>query len=95
MLSACGSGPSNVALLSRDWAIMVDDFQKSALKSRLGIPLLYGVDAVHGNGSVYGATIFPHNVGLGATRFTSSSCRLVNFHTSIMRIREPFGQREN
>ncbi|QCE00867.1 uncharacterized protein LOC114193017 isoform X2 [Vigna unguiculata] len=55
-------------VLSSDWADMVDGFQKSALESRLGIPIIYGVDAVHGNNSVYGATIFPHNVGLGATR---------------------------
>ncbi|MED6109994.1 hypothetical protein PIB30_038805 [Stylosanthes scabra] len=47
---------------------MIDGFQRSALKSRLGIPLIYGLDAVHGNNNVYGATIFPHNVGLGATR---------------------------
>jgi beta-glucosidase len=67
ILSACGSGPFPGSLLS-DWADMVDGFQKSALESRLGIPLIYGVDAVHGNSSIYGATIFPHNVGLGATR---------------------------
>jgi beta-glucosidase len=47
---------------------MVDEFQKKALESRLGIPLIYGTDAVHGNNSIFGATIFPHNVGLGATR---------------------------
>ncbi|KAI4305205.1 hypothetical protein L6164_028587 [Bauhinia variegata] len=51
-----------------DWAVMVDEFQKSALESRLGIPLIYGIDAVHGNNFVFGATIFPHNIGLGATR---------------------------
>ncbi|KAF3955221.1 hypothetical protein CMV_019535 [Castanea mollissima] len=67
MLSACGSGPSPNKL-SSDWADLTDGFQKSALESRLGIPLIYGVDAVHGHNSVYGATIFPHNVGLGATR---------------------------
>ncbi|PWA41859.1 hypothetical protein CTI12_AA550260 [Artemisia annua] len=39
-----------------------------ALESRLGIPMFYGSDVVHGNNNVYGATIFPHNVGLGATR---------------------------
>ncbi|PWA53036.1 Glycoside hydrolase family 3 [Artemisia annua] len=39
-----------------------------ALESRLGIPMFYGSDAVHGNNNVYGATVFPHNVGLGATR---------------------------
>ncbi|KAK6927071.1 Glycoside hydrolase, family 3, N-terminal [Dillenia turbinata] len=67
ILSAGGSGPFEKAL-SSDWADMVDGFQKHALESRLGIPMLYGIDAVHGNNSVFGATIFPHNVGLGATR---------------------------
>ncbi|XWS28727.1 hypothetical protein CRYUN_Cryun25bG0096100 [Craigia yunnanensis] len=67
ILSAGGSVPFEKALVS-DWADMVDRFQQAALKSRLGIPLIYGIDAVHGNNSVYGATIFPHNVGLGATR---------------------------
>ena len=47
---------------------MVNGFQEAALKSRLGIPILYGVDAVHGHNNLYGATIFPHNVGLGASR---------------------------
>ena len=50
------------------WADMVRGFQDEALRSRLGIPLLYGVDAVHGHNNVYGATIFPHAVSLGATR---------------------------
>jgi len=50
------------------WAEMVRTVQSEALESRLGIPLLYGVDAVHGHSNVNGATIFPHNVGLGATR---------------------------
>ena len=50
------------------WADMVDRFQRAALDTRLGIPLLYGIDAVHGNGNALGATVFPHNIGLGATR---------------------------
>ena len=50
------------------WLEMVTGFQEAALDTRLGIPLLYGVDAVHGHNNVRGATIFPHNVGLGATR---------------------------
>src|SRR4051812_44699117 len=50
------------------WADMVDNFQKAALSTRLKIPLLYGVDSVHGHGNLYGATVFPHNIGLGATR---------------------------
>jgi beta-glucosidase len=50
------------------WAAMVDGFQARALQTRLQIPLLYGVDSVHGHGNLVGATVFPHNIGLGATR---------------------------
>jgi beta-glucosidase len=50
------------------WLTMINGYQEAALNSRLGIPILYGVDAVHGHNNLYGATIFPHNVGLGATR---------------------------
>ena len=48
------------------WADMVDGFQRIALSTRLGIPLIYGVDAVHGHSNVVGTVIFPHNIGLGA-----------------------------
>ena len=48
------------------WLDMVNGFQGRALDSRLGIPLLYGVDAVHGHSAVAGATVFPHQIGLGA-----------------------------
>jgi beta-glucosidase len=50
------------------WADAVDSLQRRALATRLKIPLLYGVDAVHGHNNVPGAVIFPHNLGLGATR---------------------------
>ncbi len=50
------------------WADMVDRYQEAALDTRLGIPLIYGVDSVHGHGNLQGATVFPHNIGLGATR---------------------------
>jgi beta-glucosidase len=50
------------------WADMYDGFQRTALSTPLGIPLIYGIDAVHGHNGVYGATIYPHNIGLGATR---------------------------
>ncbi|GGM46445.1 beta-glucosidase [Longimycelium tulufanense] len=66
ILSGGGSAPSpNTATA---WADMYDEFQKVALSTPLGIPMIYGVDAVHGHNNVYGATIFPHNIGLGATR---------------------------
>lgn len=50
------------------WREMVGGFQEAARSTRLGIPVLYGVDAVHGHNNLRGAVIFPHNVGLGATR---------------------------
>jgi beta-glucosidase len=50
------------------WADMVDRYQRAALNTRLHIPLIYGVDTVHGDGNMYGATVFPHNIGLGASR---------------------------
>ena len=50
------------------WQAKFISLQKKALSSRLGIPLLFGVDAVHGQNTYEGATIFPHNIGLGATR---------------------------
>ena len=50
------------------WTNLVDRYQKRALETRLSIPLLYGVDAVHGHNNVLGAVQFPHNIGLGCTR---------------------------
>ncbi|HEX4814641.1 MAG TPA: glycoside hydrolase family 3 N-terminal domain-containing protein [Nonomuraea sp.] len=66
VLSGGGSAPSPNTPAS--WADMYDRFQNAALATPLGIPLVYGVDAVHGHNNVVGATIFPHNIGLGATR---------------------------
>lgn len=51
-----------------DWVAKFDTFQAHALKTRLGIPLLIGVDAIHGQNTFEGAVIFPHNIGMGATR---------------------------
>jgi len=50
------------------WVKMVGTYQEAALQTRLGIPMLYGVDAVHGHNNLYGAVIYPHNIGLGAAR---------------------------
>ncbi|XP_057487438.1 uncharacterized protein LOC130773519 [Actinidia eriantha] len=67
ILSGGGSVPLPQAS-PEDWINMINEFQKGSLSSRLGIPMIYGIDAVHGHNNVYKATIFPHNVGLGATR---------------------------
>jgi beta-glucosidase len=66
ILSGGGSTPAENRPAA--WADMVDRFQRAALATRLHIPLLYGIDTVHCDGNMLGATVFPHNIGLGATR---------------------------
>jgi len=67
VLSGGGASPftGNSAI---NWANTYDTLQTYALKSRLKIPMMYGIDAVHGHNNVFGATIFPHNIGMGCTR---------------------------
>ncbi len=66
ILSGGGGTPSKNT--TEAWAEMVDAFQEAALSTRLEIPIIYGVDAVHGHNNLYGAVIYPHNIGLGATQ---------------------------
>ncbi|WP_423462623.1 glycoside hydrolase family 3 N-terminal domain-containing protein [Promicromonospora sp. MS192] len=66
ILSGGGSTPADNT--PEGWADAIDGFQARALATRLQIPLIYGVDSVHGHGNLAGATILPHNIGLGATR---------------------------
>jgi len=68
LLSGGGEGPSGSGGTASQWADMYDNFQTYAVATRLGIPLIYGVDAVHGHNNVSGAVIFPHHIGMGATR---------------------------
>ncbi|POO01414.1 Glycoside hydrolase [Trema orientale] len=67
VLSGGGSVPAKKAS-AETWVNAVNEIQKASLSTRLGIPMIYGIDAVHGHNNVYNATIFPHNVGLGVTR---------------------------
>ena len=66
LLSGGNSDPKTNSL--QDWTDLYDRVQAQTAKTRLKIPLLYGVDAVHGHNNVIGAVIFPHHIGLGATR---------------------------
>ena len=59
-----GPVPGNNA---EEWQAKFARLQRKALSTRLGIPLLFGVDAIHGQNTYDGATIFPHNIGLGAS----------------------------
>lgn len=63
ILSGGGASPST-GNSAEDWANRLDAYQEAAIDG-FGIPLLYGVDAVHGHNNVKGTTIFPHNIGLG------------------------------
>lgn len=64
VLSGGGGSPMNNTVSG--WADMVDAFQEQALATRLAVPMLYGVDSVHGHNNLRDATIFPHNIALGA-----------------------------
>jgi beta-glucosidase len=50
------------------WTDLYDRLQAHTKNTRLKIPILYGIDAVHGHNNVLGAVVFPHNIGLGCTR---------------------------
>lgn len=62
-----GSGAKPEVNTVSGWKEMITTYQSEATKSRLGIPLLYGSDAIHGHAHVPGATVFPHLIALGAT----------------------------
>jgi beta-glucosidase len=66
LLSGGGSTPTPNT--PEAWADMVDSFQARAQATHLQIPLIYGEDSVHGDNNLVGATVFPHNIGMGATR---------------------------
>jgi beta-glucosidase len=67
VLSGGGADPAEGNSLQA-WTDTVDRLITRSRSTRLGIPILYGVDAVHGHSNVLGATVLPHNIGLGCTR---------------------------
>lgn len=69
ILAGGNSGPyGNERSDAAGWQRLVREFQDASRKTGAGIPILFGVDAVHGHSNLPGATIFPHNIGLGAAR---------------------------
>ncbi len=67
VLSGGGSSPGDNR--PADWVVMNDAYWAASMSAddeHLAVPLLYGVDAIHGNANILGATVFPHNIGLGA-----------------------------
>jgi beta-glucosidase len=69
ILAGGNSGPyGDERASAAKWAQLVREYQEASRKSGAGIPVIFGVDAVHGHSNLPGATIFPHNIGLGAAR---------------------------
>jgi beta-glucosidase len=92
ILSGGGGAPSPNT--PQAWYDMVDAYQQAALGTRLGIPMIYGVDAVHGHNNVVGATIFPQNVGMGATNdpeLVGQACAATALEMNATGVRWDFG----
>ncbi len=69
VLNGAGVAPGNDKLASpREWLKLADRFYEASMAAAHGVPVMWGTDAVHGHNDIPGATIFPHNIGLGAAR---------------------------
>ena len=67
ILAGGNSGPNgNERSSAQDWHTLVKAFRDASMQTGLKIPVIFGIDAVHGHANVPGATVFPHNIGLGA-----------------------------
>ena len=80
ILSGGGAVPEDNT--PKGWVKMVNDYQDQALSTRLKIPLIYGIDAVHGHNNVVGATTFPQNIGLGCTN-DPDLIKQINYATAV------------
>ena len=68
ILNGGNTSPNGNQQASTDeWKSLAQDFYEESIKTGSNIPILWGTDAVHGHSNVLGATIFPHNIGLGAS----------------------------
>ncbi|MCC6070389.1 exo 1,3/1,4-beta-D-glucan glucohydrolase [Massilia sp. GCM10020059] len=71
VLNGGGSWPNlNKRASAADWVALADRYHDASMATDMAVkvPVIWGIDAVHGNNNVFGATIFPHNIGLGAAR---------------------------
>ena len=82
VFSGGGSHPGKNKV--EDWIKMCTGYQEAAKSTRLGIPIIYGIDSVHGHNTVNGAVIFPHNIGLGAAGDPELMKRIANVTASEM-----------
>jgi len=70
ILNGGGTTPNNSKYATvQDWANLAQEFYDASMDEsdgKVAVPIIWGSDAIHGNNNVYGATLFPHNIGLGA-----------------------------
>jgi beta-glucosidase len=88
-----GDGNPKGPNTAENWYGMVNELQQGALSTRLAIPILYGVDAVHGDGHLMGTTVFPHNIGMGATHdaaLVQQACRVTAAEMNATGVRWTF-----
>jgi beta-glucosidase len=93
VLSGGGGNPQGLNT-AENWYSMVGGYQQAALGTRLGIPILYGADMVHGDSHLTGTTIFPHNVGMGATHdaeLVQQECHVTAVEMNATGLRWTFG----
>ena len=71
ILAGGGSAPgNNERAPAKEWLALADEFYNASIDTSdggVGIPMIWGIDAMHGHSNIVGAVLFPHNVGLGAT----------------------------
>jgi beta-glucosidase len=97
MLGGVSSGGDGVPAgqnNAENWYKMVDAYQQAALQTRLAIPVIYAVDAVHGHAHLTGTTVFPHNIGMGATRdaaLVKQACQVTAAEMYATGVRWDFG----
>lgn len=82
VFSGGGNAPS--PNIQESWLKMCENYQETAMSTRLGIPIIYGVDAVHGHNTLPDAVIFPHNIGLGAAANPELMAEIVRVTASEM-----------
>jgi beta-glucosidase len=73
VLNGGGSWPQGNKLAGvADWVSLADQYYQASMATdmKVKVPVVWGTDAIHGHGNVYGATLFPHNIGLGAAHDT-------------------------
>jgi len=88
VLSGGNDWPAGKLGTPSDWLTVADGYWEASMSTDMAvkIPIMYGVDAVHGNQKQFGATLFPHDIGLGAAHDACLARRIGAFTAQQMRV---------